>query len=267
MRAPVAKPLIGMGLLLALTGASAPNPRSYETEWEITQDASAELLAPREIPKQAIVFQQRIRFARLAVSDIAVTEAANGEVFVPAGEQFYKALTQGPELWCTANMKMPEGALMTSVIGRVYSQYCILDADNDGVFDGFFKRARTIEVLPTVRGKITPNPRPIRPLKLSQVDPASLRTDYFVGVTFEKLVGKEPDRSPRFQRFAGSEHGRFLIEDAVYGSPGSNQSIVLEGAEIRYSVQGDGLTVHSVKLFPSGPVRIKGTNCGMINGC
>jgi hypothetical protein len=252
----------------ALAGAAtAPDPRSYETEWMVTPDVPAGDLAERDIDKDSVIFRQRIVFEKLGVADVALTEAANGEVFMPAGEQYYRASTGGIEVWCTANMKMPEGALATTVIGRVYSQYCIIDDDKDGVFDSFFKRARTIEVLPTVRGKVTPSPRPIRPLRLSAADPASLRTDYFVGMKFLKNVGPEGGKRPRLQVVAGSEFGEFLIDASYDGPAGSDQQQFLGGATIRYSVVGDRLKILSVKRFPAGPLTIKGTNCGMINGC
>lgn len=258
---------IFIGAAPFLMGASAADPRAYETEWEVTQETPAELLAAREVSKNMIIFQQNIRFAKLSVSDVAVKEAGNSEEFVPAGEQFYRAATEGPELWCTANMKMPQDALRRDLIGRVYSQYCILDANRDGVFDSFFKRARTIEVLPTVRGKITPTPRPINPLKLTQVDPNTLRTPYYIGLVYFKNHGKPGGQRPQFQRYAGSEHGRFLIETPFMGTGGENQTLSVEGAEVRYSVQPAGLNILSVKPFASGSVRIKGTNCGLVNGC
>jgi hypothetical protein len=256
---------LAIGLLLI--GAKAPDPRSYETEWIVTQDVAPEFLAGRAIGRNTEIFRQKIRFERLATADIALTEAANGEVFVPAGEQYYKAATEGPELWCTANMKMPEGAFATAVVGRVYSQYCILDHDKDGTFDSFFKRARTIEVLPTVRGKITPNPRPIRPLRLVEADPASLRTDYYLGLVYFKNSGKAGAETPMFQRFAGSEHGRFLLERPFKGDGGDNRTLSLEGAQVVYSIAGEGIAVHSVRPYASGAVRLVGTECGMINGC
>ncbi len=249
------------------SAATAPDPRSYETEWLVTPDVQAADLVPRDIGKNSVIFRQRIIFEKLAVADIALTEAANGEIFMPAGEQYYRASTGGIEVWCTANMKMPEGAFATTVVGRVYSQYCIIDDDKDGVFDSFFKRARTIEVLPTVRGKVTPSPRPIRPLRLSAVDPASLRTDYFVGMKLLKNVGPEGGKRPRLQVVAGSEFGEFLIDAPYDGPAGVDQQQFLGGATIRYSVAGDGLKILGVKRFPGGPLTIRGTNCGMINGC
>jgi hypothetical protein len=263
VRAPSRAALLA-GASLALIGAKAPHPRAYETEWVVTQEVAPEFLASRPLAKNAEVFRQKIRFERLAVADIALTEAANGEVFVPAGEQYYKAATQGPELWCTANMKMPQGALMTSIVGRVYSQYCILDHDKDGTFDSFFKRARTIEALPTVRGKITPTPRPIKPLKLAEADPASLQTDYYIGLIFYRNAGKEGAKEPVFQKFAGSEHGRFLIEQPFRSSA---DSVEVDGAEVAYALDGEGLAIKSVRPYASGPIRLVGTNCGMINGC
>lgn len=255
---------LGAGPLL---GAAEPEKSPYETSWMVTQEADADWFKPRAIEKNTIVFEQKIQFEHLAESDIAVTEAANGEVFVPAGEQFYKAVTAGPELWCTANMKMPEGAVATDIIGRVYSQYCILDADKDGVFDGFFKRARTIESLPTVKGKIRDDPRPIKPLRLTEVAPEKLRTNYFRGIVFFGNAGKADQAVPRFQEYAGSEHGRFLIEKTIKGTNGEHQVFSLNGASIEYSTREKGIEIQSVKIFPSGPLTIVGTNCGMINGC
>ena len=262
--------LRNIAFIFAVIAASAPaatDPRSYETEWHVTEEIPADFLKERLLNEQSYAFKQGILFAKIGKSDVAVIAAENGESFVPAGEQFYKALTQGPELWCTANMKMPEGEFMKSVVGRVYSQYCILDSDKDGVFDGFFKRARTIEALPTVRGKITPNPRPIKPLRLEAVEPASLRTSYFVGINYIKLIGKAGNKRPLFQRFAVSEFGHFPMEERFAGSAGINQSINVDGAKISYSVQSDGIKITSVEPFPAGPLKIIGTNCGMINGC
>lgn len=247
--------------------AKEPDARSYETHWVVTQDVPSEYLTARSVARGTEIFRQKILFERLATADVALAEAANGEEFIPAGEQYYKSTTLGPELWCTANMKMPEGALMTSIMGRVYSQYCILDQDKDGVFDSFFKRARTIEALPTVRGKITPRPRPIRPLRLTEADPASLRTHYYIGLMFVRNVGKEGAQGPLFQRFAGSEHGRFEIEQAFSAPGGTDQAVVVEGARIAYSVSGKELDVRAVQPYAMKSIVLVGTECGMINGC
>ena len=131
----------------------------------------------------------------------------------------------------------------------------------------FFKRARTIEALPTVRGKITPNPRPIKPLRLTAVEPSTIRTEYFLGIYLQKLVGKDGAKQPRLQRFASSEFGFFPMEEPFVAPGGIDQTFRVDGAEIVYSVDSEGLKVKSVKPFPVGPIKIIGTNCGMINGC
>jgi hypothetical protein len=253
-------------LLLALTASGAPSASPYETEYVVTGDVEPAGLAMHELKRGDVVFQQRLSFDQLAVADAALTQASNGEEFMPAGEQYFKAATEGPELWCTANMKMPQTAIAKSIVGRVYSQYCILDANKDGVFDSFFKRARTIPVLPNVRGKITPNPRPIRPLRLQSVDPATLRTSYYVGVAYAGAAGKG-NINPLFEAFAGSEFGRFPMSGFARGTGDPTQRLQINGAVIEVASTAGGFSGKVIRPFGTGALRIRGTNCGLINGC
>ncbi|WP_284124751.1 hypothetical protein [Parerythrobacter aestuarii] len=249
-----------------MVGAKEPGDPGYETEWMVTTKVPDVLAAPRTLGKNEIVFQQRIVFERLAEADVALVQADNGEEFIPAGEQYYKALTAPEhELWCTANMKMPEGDFAKTVIGRVYSQYCIYDHDKDGTFDAFFKRARTIPVAPTVRGKVRAfeKMRTIKPLKLTDVAPETLRTEYFWGVAFLK----NGRRGPQFTRFAGSEFGMFALEKEFRGEPGQNQIVSDEDFTITYSTKEKQIEVHGFTPMAEKSIRIHGTQCGMINGC
>jgi hypothetical protein len=253
-------------LSLFLFVGAAPDPSPYETEYVVTAEIDAAGWQTHALKNGDDVFRQRLSFANLAVADVALTEANNGEEFIPSGEQYFRAATDGPELWCTANMKMPSNGFARDVIGRVYSQYCILDANKDGVFDSFFKRARTIPVFPNVRGKITPNPRPIRPLRLTRVDPATLRTNYYVGVSFLRASGKDK-AYPQFIMFASSDSGRFPLTGWARGTAESKQLLNVEDAVIEVTVASDGFAAKVVRPFMTGPQRIRGTNCGLINGC
>lgn len=255
-----------MPLALSLGAAKPAGDREYETQWAVTQDVPEGLSAPRALGKNDTVFQQRIFFERLATADVALTQAKNSEEFIPAGEQYYKALTAPEhELWCTANMKMPESDFAKVVVGRVYSQYCIYDNDKDGVFDAFFKRARTIPVMPTVRGKVRKfeKMRAIKPLRLTEVDPGDLRTEYYWGV---KLL-KNARSGPRFQRFAGSQYDDFPLEGPLRAEPGANRTFNNGEFVISYSTQDDAFVLHDFTPLQRETIRIHGTNCGMINGC
>jgi hypothetical protein len=255
---------------MVLIGAKEPGDRGYETEWLATDEVPDEFATPRTIGKDKIVFKQKLIFDQLGVADVALQEPGNDEEYIPAGEQYYKALTAPEhELWCTANMKMPESEFQRVVIGRVYSQYCIYDNDKDGVFDAFFKRARTIPIMPTVRGKIRSyeSMQPIRPLKLNKVDPSSLRTNYYWGVVYLKNTGKAGSAKPLFTRFAGSDYGMFPLEERFSGQPGENETVGGDDFNISYSVLDGQIEVHSFNILPSESLRIHGTNCGMINGC
>jgi hypothetical protein len=258
--------LVACPLLLA--AVSENDPRAYETEYDVTTTVQPDGWQTHPIKRGDIIFKQRLSFASLAVADVALADAANGEEFVPSAEQYFKAATNGPNLWCTANMKWPNTGFARDVIGRVYSQYCILDENNDGVFESFFKRARTIQVLPNVRGKITPNPRAIRPLRLTSVDPATLKTDYFVGVEFLGAHGKD-SAFPDFQAVAGSQYGGFPLEGGYErGTAATTQQVAfIDKGLIEVAKTPDGFSAKLVRPFRAGTQRIRATDCGIINGC
>ena len=257
-----------MACPLLLAAVDENDPKAYETEYVVTATVQPDGLQTHAIKRGDIIFKQRLSFANLAVADVALTDVSNGEEFVPPGEQYFKAATNGPNLWCTANMKWPTNGFGRDVIGRVYSQYCILDENNDGVFESFFKRARTIEVLPNVRGKITPNPRAIRPLRLTAADPATLKTDYFVGVEFLGAHGKD-NAYPDFQIVAGSQYGGFPLEGGYQrGTTAAAQQVeFIDKGIIEVAKTPEGFSAKLVRPFRTGPQRIRATGCGIINGC
>jgi hypothetical protein len=251
-------------IFMFLIGAAEPADRIYTTEYIITDQVDDSGLQTDALKWGDEVFRQRLRFAHLAVADAAVVDAGGAEL-LPAGQQFFKMATGGQELWCTANIKMPKGYFMNVVIGRVYSQYCILDSDKDGVFDGFFSRQRNIEQLPNIQGTITATPRPIKPLQLKEVDPASLQSDYYIGIAFSRAVGKGKT-VPVFQTFAKSELGVFTM-DVYSGAAIPNQILEIGTARIRVTATGDGFSAKVVRPFSSVPLKIVGQDCGLLKLC
>ena len=251
-------------IFVLLIGAAEPGDRIYTTEYVITDQVDDAGLQMHALKWGTEVFQQRLRFAHLAVADAAVV-GVDGAELLPAGQQFFKMAAKDQELWCTANIKMPKGYLMKAVIGRVYSQYCILDSDKDGAFDGFFSRQRNIEQLPNVQGKITAVPRPIKPLQLKEADPASLQSDYYIGIAFLRGVGKGKT-SPMFYTVAKSDLGTFLM-DSYHGDPVPKQILVVGTAQIRVIATSEGFSAMVVRPFTSGPLKIAGNDCGLLKSC
>ncbi len=259
--------LLGALALVPFAGAQAASDAAgrFETEYLIVDEITTGGREERPIADREAVFQQRLSFAQLATADAALT-LEDGRVVVPAGEQYFRAASGDVEVWCTANMRMPTNAFAATVVGRVYPQYCIHDPDRDGVFDRFFKKQRTIEVLPNVRGKLPQGLRPIAPIRLTPIGPAQLRTSYYLGVELIRATKGEP-RIPIFQMFAGSEFGRFPIRGTIAGLPGTGQRVRIADAVIEVSTTSEGVSARLVTPFAVGPTRIRGTNCGMINGC
>lgn len=253
--------LVAAGLL---STAAAPDANFFETEYLITGEVEPAGLNDHAMKVGDVVFRQKLSFANLSVADKAL-KIVGGEEVVPSGEQYFRAASEGAEVWCTANMRMPKDGLAAKVVGRVYPQYCIFDADKDGAFESFFKKQRTIEVLPNVRGNVPSGLRAIEKIRLTPVEPLTLRTGYYMGVAFAGFRGKE--RAPQFAWFAGSEHGLFELEDWIAGGPGERQQIRIADATIEISTTPDGVTGRVIKPFKTKLKRFRGTDCGWINGC
>src|SRR5690606_21922732 len=85
------------------------------------------------------------------------------------------------------------------------SQYCLIDYDQNGKFDGMFATESLSKGggLPTVQGRYPKKAKPIEPVAYSRLNPTEIATRYFVGI---RNAGKATlhDRQ-NFQICYGSE--------------------------------------------------------------
>lgn len=93
-----------------------------------------------------------------------------------AGAQLIEVRTEGATVACDAVVRRQK------LIGA--SQHCLVDYEKDGRFDGIFAVDNISKGggLPTVQGVYPKKAKAITPVSYSRIDPADIKTRYFVGI-------------------------------------------------------------------------------------
>lgn len=160
----------GAILLLAICATpAAAQDRSMQTLWFI-QEAPAPA-DERDLAGGDFVLKQRVLPSGLAELSIAATI---GKVTLAAGTQLVEVKTQGARVYCEA------GIAKQKLLG--HAQLCLVDGDSDGRFDGQFRTTSQTKGLLTIGGNRPKNPKSVPPIAYAQVDPATMRERFFVGI-------------------------------------------------------------------------------------
>lgn len=164
----------------------------------------------------------------------------DGEAKVPgrpslfaAGAQLIEVRTEGAVVACDAVARRQK------LVGA--SQFCLIDYERDGKFDGMFAVGNISKGggMPTIQGQYPQKAKPIEPVAYSRLDPSQIATRYFVGI---RNAGKAAiyDRQ-NFQICYGGESATDCLSDWSYTSASTfPATIELLGARITVLSREEG---------------------------
>lgn len=160
-----------LGAAFALTAIvpAAAQDRAMSTAWFIQPTPVPE--GERDLAGGEFVLKQRLLPMGLAELSAPLSL---GKESLPVGSQLIEVKTDGARIYCQPRIARQK------LLG--HAQLCLVDGDSDGRFDGQFRTTSQTKGLLTIGGNRPKSPKAITPVAYAQVDPATLRDEYFVAI-------------------------------------------------------------------------------------
>ncbi len=176
-----------------------------------------------------------------------------GTALLQSGAQLIEIRAEGATVACDAVARRQK------LIGA--SQFCLVDYDKDGRFDGMFPVANISKGggLPTVQGAYPKKAKSIEPVSYSRTDPAQIEARYFVGI---RNAGKATLYDwQNFQVCYGSESATDCL--SAYNRTSASafpQSLNVLGSRVTVLAREDGkVRVRVDSTMPTQPFGIIST--------
>jgi hypothetical protein len=247
--------------LLFVSPANAADRVGYSTRWSIAEPLSAPQPASDGLLRvaQGEIFMA----ARLLPPGAARLSAdlldKDGKVLVPQGSELFALAAEGSRIFCTVNSRGTGAVMSVLVGGRTFSHTCLIDADDDGGFDGHFTVRGQIKGLPNFSGRVPKSLKPAGAIRYEQLAPQEMQTSYFVGVEYRgdnNLMGNQI-----FDLVFGTEGNTDALSDRMMikarDIPRSLE--VLGGSFTLIASADDVATIRIDRLFPPQPFGVQKT--------
>jgi hypothetical protein len=182
------------GLLAATALAAAPTGREVTALWNI--QGSGTWPAPRELAKGDALLELPI----LPPGLIELSEDLPGGT-LRAGELLYKLTAQSGTVYCTVDAQPMIGN--ENKFGHTIL-VCLVDADNDGTFEGSFRRRASAGV-PLIFGEVPAKLQPVGPARYEQRPPSSIGGAFLMRILLDGDPAKP--KALRFTYSAGAADG------------------------------------------------------------
>ena len=239
----VAKAICSLAALAAATSvpAWAASDRSLQSVWTIQEDPA--LLGERTLAREDYVLKQRLLPTGLVALSSDLEEAG-----LTVGSQLIEVRSPGALVFCDP---VPRAEKLVG-----HAQPCLVDADNDGRFEGLFLTSSVTKGILTIEGNRPKAPRAIVPIAYQRLDVAEFGLPLFVGVQYRGNAN--PVGNHVFQINYGSDTSvgsltdRFVVTKATL--PASQTPF---GAQFDLLAQSPaGIQVRVSKTIPAQPFAV-----------
>ena len=223
-------------LPVALSVPAWAGDRSLQTVWTIQEDAS--LLGERKIVREDYVLKQRLLPSGLAALASSVEEAG-----LVAGSQLIEVRSPGAVVFCDPAPRAQK------LLG--HAQPCLVDADDDGRFEGLFLTTSATKGILTIEGNRPKTPRAIMPIAYKRLAVTAFSIPLFVGVQYRGNAN--PAGNHVFQINYGNDASvGSLSERFVVGKANLPATRTPFGAEFGLLTETpEGINVRVIKTIPA----------------
>ncbi len=240
--------------LAALSPATAgAQSREIETVWNILPvDAQP---GPVTVASGTMVWTQALAPEGLVVLAQDAALSGKGKIVLQSGARLIKARA-GVPVYCDVDAHKA-GAAESFLMGTMGERTaCLIDADRDGRFDGYFTNKVQFEGFPIARGKYPNKPDAIVPVAYRETDAASLSNEYRVGIEYRgdaNLAGAHLFRVA----FSGPKDKSALSDWVSVPGKGLPQSREVLGARFTVlSEDGPQVQVRIERTMPAQPFEV-----------
>jgi hypothetical protein len=231
-------------LTAALSVPALAGDRSVQNVWTIQEDPS--FLGERTLGREDYVLKQRLIPSGLAALASNVDEAG-----LVVGSQLIEVRSRDTVVFCDPVLRAQK------MLG--HAQPCLVDADNDGRFEGLFFTTSATKGILTIEGNRPKTPRAIVPVPYKRLDVTAFNIPLFVGVQYRG--NSNPVGNHVFQINYGSDASvGSLTERFVVGKANLPATRMPFGAEFSLlSGTSEGIQVRVIKAIPTQPFTIMKT--------
>jgi hypothetical protein len=231
-------------LPVVLSAPAWAGDRSLQTLWMIQEDPS--LLGERAVAREDYVLKQRLLPSGLVALASNVEEAG-----LVAGSQLIEVRSQGAAVFCDPAPRAQK------LLG--HAQPCLVDANNDGRFEGLFLTTSVTKGILTIEGNRPKAARAITPIAYKRLEVTAFDLPLFVGVQYRGNAN--PAGNHVFQiNYGGEASVGSLSERFVVGKANLPATRTLFGAEIGLlSGTPDGIKIRVIKTIPTQPFGVAKT--------
>lgn len=190
----------------------------------------------------------------------------DGDIVVAQGSELFALDAGKAVIYCTTHTRGGGvggvgGLLLGGLLGGggSFRHTCMMDEEDDGTFESWFRVSGQIRGLPSLSGQVPRRPKPAGGVAYESIEPEAMETVYFVGIEyrgnnnlagneiFDLVFGTEGNTDKLTSRIAVSRR------DIPYGRE------ILGGRFTLLSSEDDVATVRIDKTFPEQPFGITRT--------
>lgn len=237
-----------MGGVLSFGAAAAENPdRRYETIWVIHADESQ--TGTRNVAVGSPIIEQRLLPFGLAetVEDI---RSASGDVLVEKGRQLFQLRVATGKTFCVVEVPRPS-FYRSFMLGGGNLQLCLIDGDDDGVFDGHFNGGNPMRGVPFINGKQPRNPKQATG-RYSLLTPDQFAPPYTVRVSLVSAdVSAKGDSRISYRIDFGDDVTRQKLTNFISGGIGHTE--ILDAQWNALEIGDDAVKVDVMRAMPTQP--------------
>lgn len=230
------------------SAAAAENPdRRYQTIWVIQADDGQ--LGTRDIAVGSHVIEQRLLPFGLAetVEDI---RSESGDVLVEKGRQLFQLHVAAGKTFCVVEVPRPS-FYRSFMLGGGNLQLCLIDSDDNGVFDGHFNGGNPMRGVPFIDGKQPRNPKQATG-RYSLLPPDQFAQRYTVRVSLVSAkVSTKGEARTSYRIDFGDDVTRQKLTNFISGGIGRTE--ILDAQWNALEIGDDVLKVDVTHVMPSQP--------------
>ncbi|MCA1750088.1 MAG: hypothetical protein LC634_11405 [Sphingomonadales bacterium] len=241
-----------------LTGCTGIDPtRTLTTIW---------MVQPAEVPSEEVtvssgdlVLRQPLHPTALAVLEADLQHGSGDDDFLPAGTRLFEVQNASAQVFCALNLAYTPD-LQRILLGTSSAQRCLVDANNDSLFEGKFVFHSPIQGLPLVEGQLPKDPDPVEPpVPYRRGSPSEVGDEYFVGIRYEGKPLLYNRRNFRI-RFGNSQSQDGLTNFSYTSGDDYPKSHNMLGSQFTIVAEDDGtLTIRIDRMMPLQPFSVTQT--------
>lgn len=238
--------LILAAVSFTATAAEGPD-RTYETIWMIQADENQ--IGTRRVAVGSPIIEQRLLPFGLAetVEDI---RSGSGDVLVEKGRQLFQLRVATGKTFCVVEVPRPS-FYRSFMLGGGNLQLCLIDSDDDGVFDGHFNGGNPMRGVPFINGRQPRKPKQAMG-RYSLLTPDQFSQPYTVRLSLVSAdVSAKGDSRISYRIDFGDEVTRQKLTNFISGGIGHTE--ILDAQWNALEIGDDVVKVDVTRPMPSQP--------------